>query len=241
MENNTRYTYEIRPTRPINIGGKPIRQPSSMLLTKSEVVSYMKYGPVYRKYVEKNVPPVRVTLSNLNNLHHPYGWKPVAATVENVNKVATVIPPTVKNIKDIIISEKEHPQPINKFDFDEVDPDEVEETEKSISETLKAVQEKKKEEYTKPEFIEIPESEVINVPANETEKLIAESFEVLEQKKQEQLNTVKNMMDEDIKNSLEEELSGEDDSNEDNSSDDETDVKEEKKIPPYRYKKRHKR
>lgn len=222
MENNTRYTYEIRPTRPINIGGKPIRQPSSMLLTKSEVVSYMKYGPVYRKYVEKNVPPVRVTLSNLNNLHHPYGWKPVAATVENVNKVATVIPPT-DNIKDTIIIEKEHPQPI----------DEKEETSKTVQE--------QKKEYTKPEFIEIPKSEVINVPVDETEKLIAESFEGLEQKKQEQMNSVKNMMDEDIKNSLEEELSGEDDSSEDNSSDDETDVKEEKKIPPYRYKKRHKR
>ena len=58
-----RYLYEIRPVRPISIPGKPkMRQSTCALLTKEEVLEYMKYGAIYRKYADPNMAPVKVMI-----------------------------------------------------------------------------------------------------------------------------------------------------------------------------------
>lgn len=68
-----RFLYEIRPNRPVNFPGvgRTI-MPQTALLTKEEALDYLTYGPVYRKYTEVNIPPVRVNGENINLLHQPY-------------------------------------------------------------------------------------------------------------------------------------------------------------------------
>lgn len=62
-----KYLYEIRPKRPIPVPGDiPIRTRRSILLTKEEVMMFMQYGAVYRKYPTEDV---LVTGENLDQLH----------------------------------------------------------------------------------------------------------------------------------------------------------------------------
>ena len=64
-----RYTYHIHPHRTITnvIPGKGIRRPMGLKLTKEEVLKCLACGPVYRVF--PGIPPVRVTGSNLDELH----------------------------------------------------------------------------------------------------------------------------------------------------------------------------
>lgn len=64
-----RYLYEIHPHRPIKnlIPGRAIIKPCSMKLTKSEVLTCMQGGPVFRLFHGKTA--IRVVGSNLDQLH----------------------------------------------------------------------------------------------------------------------------------------------------------------------------
>lgn len=64
-----RFLYEIHPHRPIKnlIPGRSIIKPCSMKLTKEEVLTCMKSGPVFRAFPGKDL--IRVTGSNLDQLH----------------------------------------------------------------------------------------------------------------------------------------------------------------------------
>lgn len=64
-----RYTYHIHPHKTITnvIKGKGIRKPMALKLTKEEVMKCIACGPVYRAFPEG--APVRVTGSNLNDVH----------------------------------------------------------------------------------------------------------------------------------------------------------------------------
>ena len=78
-----RYLYEVKPLRPVPFGGRSVRVPASMLLTKDEVMYFMGYGPVYRKFVDTDIlEPVKVTGENIDSLHCDY---PKTATKKEYN------------------------------------------------------------------------------------------------------------------------------------------------------------
>lgn len=62
-----RFLYELRPVRPVVIGGRVSRVPCSVNLTKDEVIEYMKKCNVYRRFGATNL--VKVTGANLDSLH----------------------------------------------------------------------------------------------------------------------------------------------------------------------------
>ena len=62
-----RFLYEIRPVRPVSINGRMTRVPTSINLTKNEVMKYLAYGAVYRRFGATEL--VKVTGANLNKLH----------------------------------------------------------------------------------------------------------------------------------------------------------------------------
>lgn len=64
-----RYTYHIHPHKTITnvLPGKGIRRPMGLKLTKEEVLKCLACGPVYRVF--PSIPPIRVTGSNLDELH----------------------------------------------------------------------------------------------------------------------------------------------------------------------------
>ena len=84
-----RYLYEIHPVRPIQTkDGKLVKKACSILLTKEEVKTYLKKCPVYRKVSGATNKMIRVTLSNLDEVHTPSGYgevKPVSVTPNTTN------------------------------------------------------------------------------------------------------------------------------------------------------------
>lgn len=65
----SRFRYQVTPYSPIKdlIPGQSLRRPFTSDLTKDEVLLCMKHGPVARLFPGKL--PIKVTGSNLNNLH----------------------------------------------------------------------------------------------------------------------------------------------------------------------------
>ena len=64
-----RYLYEVRPFRPVSFGGVSIRRACSMQLTKEEVMMFMGYGPVYRKFANTDIEPIIVTGKQIGRAH----------------------------------------------------------------------------------------------------------------------------------------------------------------------------
>lgn len=67
-----RFTYKVVPKSPIRniVKGKIIMKPTTLSLSKSEVLQCLKHGSVYRKfYLESSNNMERVTPSNLDRLH----------------------------------------------------------------------------------------------------------------------------------------------------------------------------
>ena len=114
-----RFLYEVRPLRQIVIPGKPAQKRAfTALLTIAEVKEYMKYGPVYRKYADANIPMVQVTGANIYNLHQEYSPKKVinrpGATepiVDENNEPETTV--TVETIDDAPVVEESESKKLN--------------------------------------------------------------------------------------------------------------------------------
>lgn len=102
---DTRYLYEVRPVRPINIGGKYIRRPCSMQLTKSEVLEFMKSASVYRRFSNINMEPIRVTGECLDILHQAT-YNPNYKSIDTVSSVAVVIPTQYQEVKSEHVKQK---------------------------------------------------------------------------------------------------------------------------------------
>lgn len=67
-----RFTYQVVPKKPIRniVKGKIITRPTVLSLSKSEVLSCLKFGNVYRKfYLEPSTNMEKVTPTNLDRLH----------------------------------------------------------------------------------------------------------------------------------------------------------------------------
>lgn len=62
-----RYLYEVHPVRPVKVNGRLTRVPFSINLSKSEVMEYMKFGGVFRRFGATEI--VKVTGENLDSLH----------------------------------------------------------------------------------------------------------------------------------------------------------------------------
>lgn len=97
------FLYEFRPTRPTLLPGQSLRtnKPVSLNLTKVEVMDYMKYGPLYRRFTDANVNPIKVTGTNLSKLH-------VATYAEYEALMKT---PVTVNMKTESIKEQELEEP----------------------------------------------------------------------------------------------------------------------------------
>jgi len=203
-----RYTYHIHPHRTITnvIPGKGIRRPMGLKLTKEEVLKCLACGPVYRVF--PGIPPIRVTGSNLNDLHvskDEYLKKDVEkeSTVNYTEKSVEsqiqepVAPQPIKNegLTEEKLSEKpaieekiiitDHTQPNAVIDIDvttvvaDEAPAPVEET--SIDHTEDELTNKITEMKSKEIIFEGPESEIVlegPEPVTVEEKIVDESIEV---------------------------------------------------------------
>ena len=176
-----RYTYHIHPHRTITnvIPGKGIRRPMGLKLTKEEVLKCLACGPVYRVF--PGIPPIRVTGSNLDELHiskDEYLKKDI--------KIETPVDSTETTV-ETRIQEPVTPQPIKNEGLVEENPSEkhtIEEikesvegipapvVETSIDHTEDELTDKITEMKSKEIVFEGPESDVVE------EKIVDESIEV---------------------------------------------------------------
>lgn len=81
-----KYLYEVRPVKPvITPEGRSTRRPFSSLLSKEEVMGYMRSCSIYRRF-SNAIAPVRVTGSNLDELHRDS----ISGTIIENEKIAEV-------------------------------------------------------------------------------------------------------------------------------------------------------
>lgn len=149
-----RYSYEVRPRRPIKIAGgvRPIVRACVVQLTKEEVKEYMKKGAnVYRKFPDGTT--MKITGENLNACHaskyspnipvveHKSVPNPFGSVKQERGRVAT--PPKEENHATEIKSEdkteaKQEPTTIEEQKVVETEvksEEKVEETSKEVSNT----------------------------------------------------------------------------------------------------------
>lgn len=89
-----RYLYEVRPTKPTVFAGKSIYKACSILLTKDEVKFFLQFGPVYRKFANTSLAPIKVD-NNIDILHRAnYDPRLIGIKIEKPNndETSTVIP-----------------------------------------------------------------------------------------------------------------------------------------------------
>lgn len=164
-----RYLYEIRPVRPISIPGKPkMRQSTCALLTKEEVLEYMKYGAIYRKYADPNMAPVKVTGENIGLLHRdpksPIPAKPTPKVVESTLvevKAAEVVEEKVEPKKE----KEEESTPV-------IVADDSSEVEESAEEIVEATEEETEE--VEEEVVETVEEEIETEEVEELDETLVE-------------------------------------------------------------------
>ena len=93
-----KYLYEVRPVKPVMTPeGKSTRRPFSSLLSKEEVMGYMRSCTIYRRF-SNAIAPVRVTGSNLEELHRDK-YKEEKTIVSSPEQVAEI--PLNEKPKDI--------------------------------------------------------------------------------------------------------------------------------------------
>lgn len=201
-----RYTYHIHPHRTITnvIPGKGIRRPMGLKLTKEEVQKCLACGPVYRVF--PGIPPVRVTGSNLDELHVSkdeylkkdveketpvnHTEKPVEPQIQEPvvhqpikNEGLTEEKPNEKPVKEekIIITDHTQPNAVIDIDVTTVVADEapapVEET--PVEHTEEKLAEKIADMKSKEVVFEGPVAE------ETTEETVDESVEVAEEETEE--------------------------------------------------------
>ena len=176
---NERFLYEIKPVRPISLPGKPkMKHATCALLTKEEVMEYMKYGAIYRKYADPNMPPVRVTGENIHTLH----------------KDPTVIPnKPAKAVADIFPTEIVEPAKVEEEVVEGPVVDIVEEPKKENEEESTMTEESAVESSDDQEEVVTEEPVVDDAPVetNDGEDVVeVEEEEVVEPEKVEETETV---------------------------------------------------
>lgn len=185
-----RYTYHIHPHRTITnvIPGKGIRRPMGLKLTKEEVLKCLACGPVYRVF--PGIPPVRVTGSNLNDLHvskDEYLKKDIEkeSTVNYTEKSVEpqiqepVAPQPIKN--EGLTEEKLSEKPVIEEIKESVEEIPAPVVETSIDHTEDELTDKITEMESKEIIFKGPESEIVlEGPESDVveEKIVDESIEV---------------------------------------------------------------
>lgn len=189
-----KYLYEVRPNRPVvNKQGRTTRCPFSDLLTKEDVMGYMKSANIWRRFPDG---VVRVTGQNLDLLHRESMNNNYEENLSNSEVKVTVVEPkeeeevipveTVEEVADTkeVVEEPEVETP-------------VEEAKEEVpTETVEDVAENK-------EVVEDPKEEVIPTETVETTETVSDS---LEDNAQINENTV-NSEAEEVKNEAVEEVS----------------------------------
>ena len=171
-----KYLYEVRPVKPVMTPeGKSTRRPFSSLLSKEEVMGYMRSCTIYRRF-SNAIAPVRVTGSNLEELHRDK-YKEEKTIVSSPEQVAEI--PLNEKPKDI-----EYPS----FDeessaVDEKNENPVEESDEETKEDPIINEEEKVEDISTEEVTDekseiVEESIEMTVEESVSEETVAETIEV---------------------------------------------------------------
>lgn len=156
-----KYLYEVRPVKPVHTPeGRSTRCPFSVLLSKEEVIGYMRSCTIYRRFPD--IAPIRVTGSNLDDLHR-----------ERYVKETSLVEPKLE----------EKPKADNFVKFDEENPNTEEPVEEVIEEENKQKEIPVEEVAPINDSVEVteePVEEVINV-----EETVNEPVESVEEVKSE--------------------------------------------------------
>lgn len=155
---SNKFLYEVRPVKPVvTPDGRAKRRPFSSLLSKEEVMEYMKSANIYRRFVDAT-EPIKVTGETLDSLHREK-FNIVVETICKVNEPKLEYINTPESLETEL--EEEIPaisEAINvKYPVVEED-----ETEEQVVEdtTIDALEETVEEEYAEEVEDKIEESEI---------------------------------------------------------------------------------
>ena len=188
-----KYLYEVRPVKPVHTPeGRSTRCPFSVLLSKEEVIGYMRSCTIYRRFPD--IAPIRVTGSNLDDLHRERYVKETSLVepkleekpkADNFVKFDEENPNTEEPVEEVI--EEENKQ--EEISVEEVAPinDSVEVTEELVEEVIN---EEESLEDNVEETVNEPVESVEEVKSETKEKevsedIVEESVEVQEEIKEE--------------------------------------------------------
>ncbi len=165
-----KYLYEVRPNRPVvNKQGRTTRCPFSDLLTKEDVMGYMKSANIWRRFPDG---VVRVTGQNLDLLHRESMNNTYEENLSNSEVKVTVVEPKeeevipVETVEEVVEEPKvETPVEVPKEEIPAETVEEVTETEEVVEEP----------EVETP--VEEPKEEVIPAETVETTDIVHDSSE----------------------------------------------------------------
>lgn len=134
----SRFTYSINPRRIFRLDGATYRTPTTLKLTKEEVLEAIKTGPVYRRFTNEGFNK-RVTGLNLDRLHNERYISEQEWNLANLNYVPNVLNNNTQSevkkndgaiVEDTPIIEEPTEEPMcEESTTDEEDRTEVESTE----------------------------------------------------------------------------------------------------------------
>jgi hypothetical protein len=152
-----RYLYEVRPFRPVSFGGVSIRRACSMQLTKEEVMMFMGYGPVYRKFANTDMEPIKVTGENLNSLHQEKYVAPENNDIVKEVEPEQIVTPVVEEVPVaepvIEVTQVSEPEEVAVEEEKVEEPTVAENSEESASEEVEADVEEPKEKTVAAPFV----------------------------------------------------------------------------------------
>ena len=180
-----KYLYEVRPVKPVMTPeGKSTRRPFSSLLSKEEVMGYMRSCTIYRRF-SNAIAPVRVTGSNLEELHRdkykeektiisspeqvaeiPLNEKPKDIEYPSFDEESSAVEEKNENpVEDPIVNEEEKVEDIS---TEEVTDEKSEIVEESIETTVE-------ESVSEESVVETIEDHIVN--ENPVEEQVVETTE----------------------------------------------------------------
>lgn len=171
-----KYLYEVRPVKPVMTPeGKSTRRPFSSLLSKEEVMGYMRSCTIYRRF-SNAIAPVRVTGSNLEELHRDK-YKEEKTIVSSPEQVAEI--PLNEKPKDIEYpSFDEETSAVEEKNENPVEESVVETKEDRIVNEEEKVEDISTEEVTDEKSEIVEESIETTVEESVSEESVAETIEV---------------------------------------------------------------
>lgn len=171
-----KYLYEVRPVKPVMTPeGKSTRRPFSSLLSKEEVMGYMRSCTIYRRF-SNAIAPVRVTGSNLEELHRDK-YKEEKTIVSSPEQVAEI--PLNEKPKDIEYpSFDEETSAVDEKNENPVEESVVETKEDSIVNEEEKVEDISTEEVTDEKSEIVEESIETTVEESVSEESVAETIEI---------------------------------------------------------------